>query len=714
MGRGPDAAEAQVVLADAALFPLLGVTPVLGRFFDPTEDEIGANPTVVLSREYWQREFGSDPDVLGRAIDVGAGSHEVIGVAPSGLTGAELSPVDLWVPMRMFEALNNGDGWVENRGWYWLRAVARLQPGATVELAAEQATAAHRNGRREMIDEGRYDAEAEVLVAPIIAAQGPEPSREAEVARWLGGVSLIVLLIACFNVANLLLARSIRVQRETVVRRALGAGRGRLAIELVGESVVLAGLGGVAAVALAYVIEGPAHAVLLPGVATGTSAVDGRLVLFTLGIALLAGLVSGGLPALRATGARTVATLQSGGARVVAGRTRTQALLLVAQAALSVVLLVGAGLFVRSVRGAGDLDLGFDAGRVAVVRLEWNETLDSDVRAEIYGSALERLRRLPGVSEAALTYTVPFYSAISLGQPRVPGLDSVPRHHNGGPYVNKVGSGYFEAMGLEIVRGRPFEPRDDGEGAPPVAVVSESMANAIWPAGDALGACMIIEPDEEGSSCTEVVGVVENHRRQDLVEDDPHFMYFLNQHHPQMIGPPQSLMVRTDDDPAGLLAELRSAAAVSPQIRFVATTPLREFIDPHLRSWTLGASAFSAFGVLALLVAAWGLYSVLAFDVALRRREMGIRSALGAPRPRLVHMVLQRAVVLVGLGIAAGLIFARLTARFVEPLLFRVSATDVAVYLAVAATLVAVGATAGFLPAWRASRVDPTEALRSD
>jgi len=716
VGRGDAARQARISGATASLFPLLGVTPAFGRFFLDSDEEADATPTAVLAHEYWEREYGASTDVLGSTIDIGDGTYEIVGVAPPGFTGAQLAPVDIWAPATVLQTIEAGDRrWETNRGWYWIQGVARLAPEATVEAAEAEATAMHRAGRAEQIAEDRYDEDAAVLVAPIIAARGPSPTEEAQVTRWLAGVSLIVLLIACFNAANLLLARAIRSQREVAVRLALGVSRSRLVGELVSESLILAGLGAAAGLLLAYGLDGTVHDLLLPNVAFTDAALGRRLLVFTVAAAIGAGLLAGVLPALQSSRAHVADALKAGGRDIAGGRSRTRVALLVGQAALSVVLLVGAGLFVRSLRSASGLDLGFDARNVAVLGLEWNETLPMEERQSIYERVLDGVRRLPGVHAAGLTYTVPFWSSISLGQPRVPGLDSIPRHHDGGPYVNKVGSGYFDAMGLSILQGRAFEPADDSPDAPPVVIVSESMARAVWPAGDAIGSCMMVGDDDEDPPCAEVVGVVENHHRQDLVEDDPHFLYFVNQSHPGFQGPPQALMVGTTAEARTVMPLLRAeAAGTSSQIRFVTGVPLQTRIDPQLRSWRLGASMFTAFGILALIVAAWGLYSVLAFDVALRQHEIGIRSALGAGVPRLVRMVMERALVLVVTGTAVGLLVSWAGSRFIAPLLFGVSPTDLLVYATVAVTLVAIAALAGSIPAIRASRVDPREALQTE
>ncbi|NNF14575.1 MAG: FtsX-like permease family protein [Gemmatimonadetes bacterium] len=716
LGRGSDARQISAVEATASLFPLLGVEPFMGRFFTDDEDAVSAAPTVVLAHEFWERELGSDPSALGTRLEIDQGSYTVIGIAPPGFTGPQLSPVDAWVPANVSKAIEN-DGetqWREHRGWYWIKVVARLAPGAAIEAAAAEATAAHRGGRAAMISEDRYDEGAEVLVSSVIAARGPAASSESSVARWLAGVSIVVLIIACFNVANLLLARSMRRRRETAVRLALGVGRWQLVRDSVLESLVLAALGAAAAVVVGRSLGDAVHQALLPGISFNDTGLGGRLLVFTLAATLVTGLVTGLIPAHQSARGEPGEVLRGGARSGADGRSRLRAPLLLGQAALSVVLLVGAGLFVQSLDRARALDLGFDPDGLVVTTLEWNETLPADVRARIYDEVETAINRLPSVASAALTYTVPFRSSISLGQPRVPGRDSIPKHHSGGPYVNKVGAGYFETMGLSILEGRGIEQTDQAAGAPPVTVLSESMARAIWPDESAVGQCLVFE-DQEDATCTQVVGVVENHRRQALLEDD-HFLYYVNEGHPAFQGPPQALMVRLRSDDAGpgpgrLRTEARS---VSSQIRFVGADPLTAYVEPQLRSWRLGASMFTVFGFLALVVAAWGLYSTLAFDVALRRHEIGVRSALGADRNRIVGLILRQAIFLAGAGIGIGLVVAAALAGYVEPLLFQISGRDPLTYAWVAATLLLTAVVAGVLPARRATRVDPREALQAD
>jgi predicted permease len=663
----------------------------------------------------WERDFAADPGVLGRTLDLSSGTYTVVGVMPQGFTGAGLRKADVWVPLELHQERQTGTTiWREHRNWWWLHIVGRLADGVTPEAAAAQATAAHLRGREEMIAAGDYDARATLIAAPVIAAQGPRPSDESRVARWLAAVSAIVLLIACFNVANLLLARGAQQKREVAVRVALGVSRARLLGEMLTQSLLLSAMGAVGAVGVAQLTGATVQRALLPDVAMGNPASSPRLLGFIAVAAILTALLAGLVPAAQAARSELVAALKGEGGSG-RGSSRARTALLLAQATLSVMLLVGAGLFVKSLRHARDLDLGFDARHVVVAQIQWNEALTGPERTDVYRRGLERVRRIPGARAAGLTYSVPFASTYSIGAPRIPGLDSVPRHPNGGPYVNKVSSGYFEAMGLTILQGRAFEAADDTDDAPPVAVVAHSMARAYWPAGGALGACMLLGNEDPNPPCTQVVGIVEDHRRQDLVEDDPEWLYFVNESQAAFRGPPQGIMLGTDGDASRMVttvqSELRTA---SSQVRFVSAQSLQGNIDPQLRSWTLGASMFTAFGLLALVVASWGLYSVLVFEVATRRRELGIRAALGAGVPRLLRMVLMRALVVVATGVGLGFLVSGLAARAVAPLLFTVSPWDPAVYAVVAITLLAVAMLAGILPAWKATRVDPKEALQAE
>jgi len=714
LGSGEGASQVEVSAASPSLFSMLGVQAELGRYYEPEEDAEGAPPVVVLSHELWTRGFGADPDVLGRRLLIGPDEWEVVGVAPAGFTGVELAPVDVWLPIQTFKhAIGDSDAF-DHLNWWWLRAAVRIEDPALEASVMERASARHVALRAERVAGGTFDPESRLVGGPLTQGRGPNPSAQASVSKWLAGVSLIVLLIACANVANLLLTRSVKLRGEVRMKAALGASPVRLLGDQIFEVLLLVGGGALAALALSHFGAGVLHGALIPNVAFVDTGLGGRLVIFLLVATVLTTLLAGVGPALvasRASGTQGVAQRPRGG---TARRTRAQVGLLVLQGTLSVVLLVGAGLFVRSLNAASAVELGYDTDEVVFTRIDWAGTLPASERAEIYRRARERLGTLPGVAQTATTFTVPFESAIANGEPRIPGINQYPGNAAGGPYLNKVSSGYFQTMGLEIVQGRAITDDDDLADAPPVVVVSLEMARDLWLGTDPLEQCLHFQED---SPCTRVVGVVENHHLEALVEEVPSHLYYLNLHHPDAPGPPQGLMVRAAPgvSPRELAPRVaRAVTSVAPEVRFVDAYPLIANVEPQLRSWRLGASMFTIFGLLALVVAAIGLYSVLAFDVAQRRPEMGVRSALGASQGEILRMVLRSAVGMSAVGLAIGITISLAASRFLQPLLFEVSVTDPLVYLGVTVALLVVSIVAALLPGWRATQITPSDALRAE
>jgi predicted permease len=716
VGRGEASRLLDAHLVTGNFFSLLGARPAVGRFFGPEEDRVGAAGVAVISYGMWRRDFGGDRDILSRTLDFGYGPYPIVGVAPRGFTGVNPEAVDFWVPLRTTNAQLRGDTrWMESRGHYWMRFVARLRPGVSPEAAAAEATVLHRQGRREQIEAGDHDPEARALVAPLLLSRGALAPEEAAVAKWLAGISLIVLLIACANVANLLLARSVRQRREIGIRLALGSSRGRLLGQVLAESLLLAAVGGGAALLVTRWGGTLLQGLLLPDVAWAESALDARVGAFVLALTVLAGLVTGLIPALQASRPGLVEELKSGARGASALGSRTRDALTVVQAGLSVVLLVGAGLFVRSLDRVRELDLGLDPRGVLLVESIFDRELSEEAQADYFRRAAERLRALPGVSGASPDISIPFWSVASY-ELRVPGLDSVPTLTTGGPALHAVAPDYFGIMGLRVTRGRGLLDTDS-RGAPPVVVVNETLARVVWPGQEALGKCLIVIRDRKAPEppCAEVVGVVENARRFDLVEDAS-MDYYLAIDQGLAGDSPEGLLVGIGDrDPERMIPAIqRELLAVEPGLRHAEVTPLGSFLASQSRSWTLGAAMFSAFGVLALLVAAVGLYSVLAFTVAQRTQELGIRSALGASRERLLGLVLGKGVGLVAAGVLVGLGLALLAGPRLEPLLFQVSPRDPLVLGGVALVLLLVAVVASGAPAWRATRVDPSVALRAD
>ena len=704
LGEGDDANRVVTRWASPSFFPLLGIRPLHGRFFGESEDVTGAGAVAVLGYDLWRDQFGGDPQAVGRSIRLAGQPHTIVGVAPAGFTGVELGRVDVWAPLRSPANSWMPSLWEDSRSSYWLRAVARLAPGSSPEAAAAEATALHRAGRAE---DTRYDPEARVLLAPLILARGPQASNESAVAAWLAGVSAVVLLIACANVANLLLARGMQRRREVGIRLAIGASRRRLVADALAESALLAFAGGAAALAIVFWGSNLMRALLLPEIHWASSTIGVRVLGFVFGASLLTGLLAGLIPSLDSIRPGLTSSLKDGGGGATR-RSPARATLMVVQAALSVVLLIGAGLFVKSLQHVRNLDLGIEpAGVIAAIPELDTEAITRSEPADFFAAALERLEALPFVQRAAASAGMPFW--MSYSRPlSVPGIEELPIFPTGGPYISAVSPGYFETLGIRILEGRGFTA-DDVEGAPRVAVVEETMARTYWPGEPALGKCLKIGGND--APCSEIVGVAEDTARQELVEEDTGQYYIPLA---QQQSSAYAIFVRTEaDGMASSLEPVRSQIrGDAAGVRFVDAQPFRDYIDPQARSWRLGAAMFSVFGGLALVIAAVGLYGVMAFNVAQRARELGIRSALGASPGRMVRMVLNQSVRLTALGLAIGVIAARLGGRWLEPLLFEVEPTDFSVTAGVVAVLLAVALLASLVPARRAAAVDPVVAIR--
>ncbi|AHG93431.1 permease (plasmid) [Gemmatirosa kalamazoonensis] len=720
IGRGERARSARGSLVSAGYFALLGVQPALGRFFREDEDvpPVGA-PVVVVSEGFWRRALGADPAAIGRELEIGQRRYAIVGVAPRGFTGVNLGSVDLWLPIASAEGLRfGGADWATTRQSTWLRVFVRLAPGATPERVGARATPVNLDaGEPRMARLGGAIVPVPLLAALHGTSAGASATAElltGRVAALLGAVSGLVLLIACANVANLLLARALRRRGEIAVRLALGTRTSRLVRQLLAESVLLSLVGGAVALLLATWGASALRALLFGDLAWDDAPVDGRVLAFTAAATVITGLLAGIVPALQASRPALAATLVGGSGRGGVGvqRSRSRTALLALQAALAVVLLVGTGLFVRSLRNLYDLRLGMEPARtlLATMDLESLGMPPRDVDA-LYRRMEERVRALPGVQSAAVAWTVPGRGSWG-DRAVVPGRDSVPLPPGGGTYVNAVRPGFFRAMGTHILRGRDFTDADDASSAL-VAIVNESLARRAWPGQDPIGKCLKLGSDT--MPCRVVVGVSENSRRQDWIEEEIlHVHLPLSQALRGMTG--RVLVVRpAAGDPRAVAGAVRHAMqTAAPALPYADVRPLDTVFASELRPWRLGAALFGAFGVLAVLLAGVGLHGVLAFSVGQRTRELGVRMALGARRTVVVRSVVRQGLALAGLGGVAGLALALGAAHLVEPLLFRVPALDPGVFAGVAVVLLVVATAATLLPAWRATRVDPAVVLREE
>jgi predicted permease len=519
-----------------------------------------------------------------------------------------------------------------------------------------------------------------------------------------------VLLIACANLANLLLARSLRRRREIAVRVALGASRRRLAAQIATESILLATIGGLAALAVAQWGGAIVARELFPDAVWADSPVDGRIVAYTVVVTLFAALIAALVPAIQMSRPDVTSALKAGG-RGGSERARTRNALLVLQAAFSVLLLVGAGLFVRSLRNVTSLDLGMDLERTLLATMDLKKLgLPLSEVNDLYTRMAERARAVPGVERAAVAVTAPSYHSYGTSL-RIPGRDSLPNLD--GPYMNGVEPDYFAALGMRIVRGRAFTD-DDVRAGNRVVVINETLARIGWPGHDPIGQCLKIGGDTV--PCTTVVGVAADSRRQNLIED-PNFHVHVPITQSTQWMDTRVLVVRTKGPrTAPLLSAIALAMqSTAPRLPYAFVRPLSQYrFDAELRPWRLGASMFGAFGVLALVLAAVGLYSVIAFSIARRTHELGVRMALGAQARDVVGMVLRQAVVLASIGAGAGVALALGGGRLIEPLLFHTSPRDPVVFGSVVAVILGISVVASLAPAIRATRVDPVTALRTE
>jgi putative ABC transport system permease protein len=705
-GLGPQAEPVTGRLVTASFFAVLGVRPALGRFFGADEDNVGrAAHVAVLSREFWVRRFGSDRAVLGKTLQLGRNVYTVIGVTPQRFTGIDLEVPDLWLPLTAAAPEVMGPAAL-GPNYFWLSGVvARLRPHLSPEQAAAEATAIYRS---QFVQSG--DSTGTVSLGSVHEAIGPLASRDAKLSVWLSAMCAIVLLIACANVANLLLARAVQRKREIAVRLALGASRPRLARLLFADCVVLAVLGGLAAL-LVTLWVGPVLSSSLLSDSTTMAGLDTRVLLFTTVAVLVTAMLAGVAPAYHASAPDLSSALKSGEREGTFQRSRLRTGLLVSQVALTLVLLVGAGLFVSSLRHVQGLRLGFDADRLIVASVDLRRLGYKRAAANaLYEDMRERIKRLPGVSGASLAVGHPFGWAFVVTL-FVPGLDSLPQAWSGGPYFEAVTPDYFRTMGAAVRRGRALVPTDVA-GAQRVAVVNETMARRYWPGLDPLGKCLkIITP---AATCTEVVGVIED-ARLNSVTDEGAIQYFipLAQADSVTSSPVTALLVRTNGPADALVGAVRrTIQETAADLPYPSIDPMPRLFASQLRPWRLGSILLSLFGALGLVLAAIGLYGVLNYVVSQRTQEMGIRIALGAGRREILGLVMGQALRVTGWGLLLGTAAALAVGRAIASLLYGIKPHDPLVLSLVILILGAVAAVASYLPACRATKVDPMVALR--
>ena len=684
----------------AGYFHVLGVAPALGRDFDPAEDRFGGPRVVILGDALWRRHFGADSAIIGRSIVLDGDPWTVIGVMPRQFENVLAPNAGLWAPMQY-----------DLREYSWghhLRTVARLKPGVGIDQASREVDALGRALAK------RYPDAYGPRVAFAVHALQDDLTRAIKPAllALLAAVTL-VLVIACVNVTNLLLARGVQRRGEFALRAALGAGRGRLVRQLLTESVALSLLGGALGTVVATLGVRALVALAPAGLPrAGAIAVNGPVFAFGLGLTTLIGLVFGAFPALQAARSDPSLELQHGSQRTVGGHRKTRGALVVAEVALALVLLVGSGLLLRSLQRLFAIESGFDGRNLLTMEVQVaGHRYDSDdTTVRFFEQALEAVRQVPGVAAAALTSQLPLSGDLDEYGVHVE-LNSTDRVEAGSTFRYGVSPGYIEALRIPLRRGRVFDAHDRAD-APLVALVSESFARTVLKAADPIGRRMRIGPTD-GEPYT-VVGVVGDVKQVSLALGEANAIYIPeSQWH--FGDNPMSLVVRGRGDVAALAPAIRRAVwSVDKDQPIVRVATMDELLAATAAERRFALVLFEAFGLAALVLAGAGIFGVLSGSVAERTREIGVRSALGASRRRILTLVLGQGLGLTAVGVAIGLAGAAFATRALVAMLFGVSRLDPVTYLAVVVLLAAVAAIACAVPAWRAARVDPASTLRTE
>ena len=696
-----------VTNSTADFFKVLGVSPILGRAFDQGEDSAGRNGVCVISYGLWQRRFGADPNIVGRTLSLNNTPTQIIGVMPADFKFPRVE-IDLWIPLAFDE---------KRTAPYFYQVIGRLKTDAQLAQAQADTTQVLQNY-------GRQHSNTSEFVG-IPEGNGPRtivrPLKEVIVGKTekpllvlLSAVAL-VLLIACANVANLLLARATARTREMAVRVSLGATRWRIARQLLTESLLLSAVGAVAGVGIAAYGIRLVNKLPIAGIPRIEEAsLNGRVLAFTAALTILTGLLFGFMPALRAYAMGMAAGLREG-ARGSVGHRRLNAALVAVQFALSLILLIGAGLLLKSFQRLGSVDLGFNPEQTLtmVATLPAAKYQTDDQALQFYDRALDELRSAPGIKSAGLTTNLPFGEGGNVdgflieGQ-APPSGGNVSESAQTQSEIQGVSPGTFQALGIPLLQGRDFQNSDTSKSTL-VAIIDEPLARRFWPAGDAIGKRIETTGDREWMT---IVGIVGGIKHVSLAEvKAPHIYMPLA----QVPASRASFVARTDGPPAGSLPTFRSAIRrVDPDMPLYLVRPMTEIIGQTLSTQRLTNILLTGFAVIAMLLAAVGIYSTMSLYVTGRTKEFGIRLALGAQPARLCVAVFGQAMLLTAIGVVVGIAGALILTRTIRSLLFEVSATDPLVFTAIPLLLVIVSLLACYTPARRATKVDPLTALRHE
>jgi predicted permease len=729
LASGGEAQFVEGIWADGRFFDVLGLPAVLGRTFSPLDDRPGGGPdgpVAVISYHHWQRRFGGDVHAIGRAIRLDGVPFTIVGVTPPDFFGLEVGrSFDVIVPVQTERLVRGGDSVLDSASTNFLRIVARLRPGQTLDEAAAGVRGVQEDVRAATLEPGQ--APDRFLSSPFTvlpAATGASYLRESygRPVMLLAAIVALVLIVGCVNVANLQMARASRRRHELTVRLALGASRLRIARQLFAESLIIAGAGAALAVGLAAL----ASRALVQQLSTPSSPVfldlpvDRVVLAFTAGVAVLTAVLFGTAPAFRATRAAPIDALKAHGRMPIGGgRSRLTDGLVVVQIALSMVLVVAAGLFTRSFAGLAQRPLGLDAERVLVVTVD-AQRADADParRLALFEQALLAARAVPDVSAAAASFLTPLGGGgltppVEADAPAGATL-SRPNRPNGEVFGNLVSPGFFDTFGTRIVAGRDFTD-GDRRGAPRAIVVNEAFVRDVLGGGGAIGRTVTVFPRTPRALSAQIVGVAADAVYWSLHDPAPPTWYLpIAQFDvPGFPFEAARLSVRTEAGSPGRLQASVAAALSRVNPRLVLTfRPLADQVRGQLTRDRLMAQLAGSLGIMALLLAALGVYGVSGHALTRRRTEMAIRVALGAAPAGVVAWALRRLSILMAVGIAAGIAISLWAARFVEGLVYGLEPTEPSTLAAAAAILCATGVLAIWLPARRATRLDPVEVLR--
>jgi putative ABC transport system permease protein len=683
--------------ATSALFRALGIAPAAGRFFLPEEDQPANRFVAVLGYDYWQQRFGGDPGAVGRTLTINGERYTVVGVAPP------MRPPhrgDVWRPLGV------APGEVD-RGDHFLRVVGRLKPDRTLAQAEADLQAIAARLQQEF---PRTNKDWSVRLETMFDAVVSDDTEQA-VKVLLAAVGLL-LLIACANVANLLLARSTGRYREVAIRRALGAGRWRIVGQLLTESLLLAVAGGVAGILFA--VWGVELLRTLPAGVPGLAEtrLDGRVLLFAIAVSLLTGVVFGLAPALQ-TARGSVYTHLKEGARSASAphfRQRLRQLLVAGEIALALVLLTGAGLLLRSFERLQQVRLGFSSEQVLTAKLGLFDTRYDPFSSYVsfFDRLLGDLAPIPGVAAAGMISSAPFDGTNTSMNVRLEQDARQPEEAGVQTLWRVVGGDYFPAVEIPLLRGRFFRQQDDGT-VPRVTIISNNLAERLWPGEDPIGRSMLVG---DGRRPYQIIGVVGDVRGLQLDREPEPTMYF---HYRQFGWRTMTLALRASGDPENLAAALRAkVAGIDAAMPVFEVRTLREMVSQASAEPRMNTGLLGLFALLALLLAAVGIYGVMSYAVEQRTNEIGLRMALGAQASDVLRVIMGQGLWVAGTGVAAGLAGAMAATRVLDSLLFETSATDPVTFLVVAVLLALVAMSSCYVPARRAMKVDPIEALRHE